>query len=211
MKNYIYQALIVTLAIVAFFSIQQCGYNKSQNYSVTKSLADTLLYFTNVVGSQTASVATLQADKNTLSNLVLLKDAELAKLSKEFTALKSITKYSTVTKFDTIIIAYNDSIACNFERSGIVNKPWYSFAYHSNQNALKIGALTVPNTATVITGTKRKWFLGKETLTTDITNSNPYIKVTEIKAAQVTITVPWHKKWYIWLAVGAAGGAFMAN
>ena len=211
MKNYVYWVVIATLATALLFSLQQCSYTKSQNYSVTKSLTDTLSHFTNVLGLQTASITTLKADKKTLNNLILSKDAQLAKLSKEFAELKSITKYNTITAFDTITIAYTDTIACEFKRSGVINKPWYSFTYHSNQNALKIGTLTVPNTATIITGTKRKWFLGKEIVTTDITNSNPYIKVTEIKAAEVTVAVPWYKKWYLWLAIGTAGGALMAN
>lgn len=61
------------------------------------------------------------------------------------------------------------------------------------------------------TGTKRKWFLGKETLTTDITSDNPYLKVTEITSAEVTVPTPWYKKWYVWAAVGAAGGFFIAK
>ena len=61
---------------------------------------------------------------------------------------------------------------------------------------------------TIITGSKRKWFLGKEIYTTDITNSNPHIEITQLKAAEVIIPEPWYKKWYVWFAAGLAGGIF---
>ena len=211
MKDYIYWFIILSLTVVLMLTIQQCTDNKNQRDRTTETLADTLIYFTNTVGAQTASIATMKADKEMLNSLILSKDIELAKLSKEFSKLSNLTKYKTITKFDTISIIYTDSIAYNFERRGVINKPWYSFSYYSNQNTLKIGNLSVPNTATIITGTKRKWLLGKEVLTTDIINSNPYITVTNIKAAEIIVNVPRYKKWYVWLLTGVAGGTLLVN
>ncbi|MFL9845446.1 DUF6549 family protein [Flavobacterium rhizosphaerae] len=170
------------------------------------ALNDTVKHYTNKLGTQTASISTLQLDKEQLQDLILSKDVELNELSKEFAKVSSLVKYKTITKYDTIAIIYTDSIPCDFTRLSTVKKEWYGFNYISSQSGFKIDSLTIPNQTTVITGTKRKWFLGKETITTDITNSNPYINVTDIKAAEIVIPVPWYKKWYVWTAAGLALG-----
>jgi hypothetical protein len=211
MKTYSSWLTISLLVVLLFLSIDRCSYNKKIASVNFQAITDTVTYYNNAIGTQTASIKTLQADKKTLANTLLNKDAELTKLSKDFVKLSSVIKYKTITKIDTIAINYKDTIPCEFERSGVINTRWYSFSYQSNQNALKIGSLTIPNTAIIITGTKRKWFLGKETLTTDVTNSNPFLKVTEIKAAEINIPAPWYKKWYVWLAAGVVSGAFIAK
>ncbi|MES2484832.1 MAG: DUF6549 family protein [Bacteroidota bacterium] len=208
MKKYIPYIIIATLAVALFLSIERCTYNKSQGDDNASALTDTVKYYTNRLGTQTASIKTLQVNKAGLKSLLLDKDVALAG---EFAKVHTIVNTETVFKVDTITVAYNDTISHNFERSRHVLDKWYSFGYHSNQNGFKIDSLVIPNSITVITGTKRKWFLGKETITTDVTNTNPYVTVTNIKAAELSLPVPWYKKWYIWLAVGVAGGFAVAK
>jgi hypothetical protein len=88
---------------------------------------------------------------------------------------------------------------------------WYSFHYKSNQAGIKIDSFKTWTSANIITGTKRKWFLGEQTVKTDITLSNPHMAVTDITSVEVVLPSPWHQKWYVWLAVGVAGGFVMAR
>ncbi|RYD86366.1 MAG: hypothetical protein EOP54_30470 [Sphingobacteriales bacterium] len=211
MKKYIPHIIIIALVVALLFSLQRCAYNKRVGTDNAVTLTDTVQHYINTLGTQSASIKTLQADKAGLKTLLLDKDAALAALAGEFAKVHTIVKAETVFKADTITVAYTDTIPCDFDRSGSVLDEWYSFRYTSNQKGFKIDSLTIPNSITVITGTKRKWFLGKETLTTDITNTNPYIIVTHIKAAELTVPVPWYKKWYVWLAAGAVGGFVIAK
>lgn len=211
MKNYTYWMIIAALVVALLFSVQRCHYVSDNNVVNLNAITDSVRHYKNALGTQTASIKTLELDKNGLQDELLKKDAELAALTKEFANIHTVTKYQTITRLDTVTIAYKDSIPYLFERSGAINQSWYSFTYHSGQNGLTIANLALPNTVTVITGTKRKWFLGKETVTTDITNSNPNITVTQIKAAEYKIPVPWYKKWYVWLAAGSVGGFLINN
>jgi len=47
-----------------------------------------------------------------------MKDKKIKELTDKFSKIKSVTKYVTTTKFDTIKLTYKDSIPCNFERIG---------------------------------------------------------------------------------------------
>ncbi len=209
MKKYIPYIVIAALAVALFFSIERCSYNKANGATNAAALTDTVKYYTNALGTQTASIKTLQVDKAGLQSLVLDKNKELAALVKEFAKVHSVVKADTELRIDSIPVPYAVPVPCVFERSGRVTDAWYSFGYTSNQNGFKIDSLKVPNSITVITGTKRKWFLGKETVTTDVTSTNPYVKATNIKAAEIVVSVPWYKKWYVWLAAGVAGGFLM--
>jgi hypothetical protein len=191
--------------------MQTCSFHKSHADSNLEAITDTVKHFKNKLGTQTASINTLQLDAAQLQKVILDKDAELATLTKEFSKVNIITKYKTVMQIDTIRITYKDTVPCIFERSGEVKKDWYSFMYKSNQKGLQIDSLSIPNTTTAITGFKRKWFLGKQTAVTDITHSNPFIKVTEIKSVEIVVPVPWYEKWYVWLVSGLIGGFLVSK
>jgi len=211
MKSKIPYIIIIVLVVALLLSMQHCSYNKTVYTNNLQALNDTLITFKNRIGTQTSSIKTLQYTKQQLQDNLLKKDAELDALTKEFTKVNSVIKYQTVMRLDTLQVVYHDIVPCIFNRVGEMKKPFYSFKYQSTQSGFSIDSLTIPNTATVITGTKRKWFLGAETLTTDVTNSNPYITVTGITATEVTIHSPWYKKWYVWFAAGIAGGCFIAK
>lgn len=199
------------LFVSLLFSVGQCQSKKTAVDHYNHSLNDTIRYYTNALGSKTATITTLQISQGKLNKVILKKDRELAALSKSFNRVDYITKYKTITAYDTITLVFHDTIPYNFTRTGSATTKWYRFNYIANQNGIKLDSLTFPNTATVITGTKRNWFLGRETLVTEVTNTNPYIMVTEIKAAEVPLPTPVYKKWYVWLGMGIAGGYLLTR
>jgi len=202
---------VIVLCIAIFFALLKCNRDVGGRSGNAVAISDTLRYYQNKLKGTTATMRTLQLENNQVKNTLLQKDKELAALASEFAKVHYVTKYSTVTKYDTIAVVFKDTVPCVFERLGNVTEKWYSFGYRANQKGVEFDTLTIPNTATVITGVKRKWFLGKETLVTDITNTNPHIKVTGITAAEVILPQPWFKKWYIWAIIGGVGGFFAAK
>lgn len=206
MKNYIPYIIIVILAVFLFASFHECSRRGGVADANLNALTDTVQHYNNRLGTVTASKATLQLSNSQLKEAFINKDKELQQLAKEFDKVKSVVKFQMVTQFDTIQIAYRDTVPCVFERSGDIKDKWYSFGYRSNQKGVEIDSFKTWTSATAITGIKRKWFLGKETIKTDITLSNPNMTVTDITAAEAVMPSPWYKKWYIWLAAGAVGG-----
>lgn len=212
MKMYISFSVIILLIMCLTWQCEKLADREDEAIINKLALADTITFFTNRLNTQTASVRTLQANHVAMKALLNSKDAELAALSSEFRRVNHIVKYSSKLNIDTIVIPFqaSDSIT-EFKFGGTVSEKWYSFQYDINPEAITIQDITFPNETTIITGIKRKWFLGKSKLVTDITNTNPYIRITDIKAAEIVLPVPWYKKWYIWLAAGIAGGVFLSR
>ena len=202
-----YCICLVLLVIIVF----QCesGFRKKDIYNTNLiALADTVSYYKNVLGNQTATIKTLELQKEELDKIIIKKDKQLKVLTAEFSSVNSVIKYSTQTKIDTIVTVFKnpvDSIP-RFSITGDRFDKWFSFKYKVTNDSLILSSFITHTDAAIITGYKRKWFLGKETLTTDITFSNPYIEVNQLSSAQVSIRQPLYKKWYVWLGMGIVGG-----
>lgn len=208
-KSKIAPALCVILLML--FLLSECKRRAEKVKSETNLTAvfDTVKHYKNKIGTQSATITTLQLDKRLFQNLVLKKDIELKQLTKEFSTVKSIVKIKTITRLDTIYVPFKEEIECAFKVEDTVNTKHYSFNYEVKSSGLRLSHFEIPNQTTVVTGYKRKWFLGEQTLTTDITNSNPYIKTENIMSAEIVIPEPWYKKWYVWLAAGLISGAMV--
>lgn len=207
----------ITALLLLVALMHQCGKNSEnvkQYEANIDALTDTVKHFKNALNTQTAGIKTLQFNRKQLQEVIVAKDAELALLTKEFAKLNSVTKFKSKIVFEPIAIAHNKPVlpvsvqdtVGEFKRMGAVFNKWYSLNYGISNDSLVIHPFTAYTETTVVTGIKKKWFLGRETITTEITNSNPYITVTEVKAAQVVLPQPVYKKWYVWLGVGIAGG-----
>jgi len=111
---------------------------------------------------------------------------------KKFTEIKTVTRYVDRIKIDTITIRYKDTVPCVFERSVAINEKEYSLTYQTNQNGLNIANLELHDSLLVITGTKRKWFLGKEINTIDISHTNKYISSDQVQHIEVVKKKPFY-------------------
>lgn len=207
-KRLIPSCICLVLLVIIVFQCES-GFRKKDIYNTNLiAFADTVSYYKNVLGNQTATIKTLALQKEQLDKIIIKKDKQLKVLTAEFSSVNSVIKYSTQTKIDTIVTVFKnpvDSIP-RFCITGDRFDKWFSFKYKVTNDSLILSSFITHTDAAIITGYKRKWFLGKETLTTDITFSNPYIEVNQLSSAQVSIRQPLYKKWYIWLGMGIVGG-----
>ena len=160
-------------------------------------------------GQLVTSVENLSYTNKQLKNSILMKDKKVKELTDKFSHIKSITKYVTNTKFDTISLVYTDSIPCNFERVGSDLKDWYHIAYKSNQNGVEITELSIPDSVIVATGDKRKWFWGKRTSVTDITHANPFVETESIQHIEVVQPTKWYDSTILKIGIGFIGGILL--
>lgn len=209
MVNYKYKiAPILCVLLLLLLVVSECRRRDDRKISKANMRAafDSVTYYKNKLGTQAASVKTFQFDKKSMHNELIKKDTELNALAKEFASVKSVVKLRTVTKLDTIYAPFTKAIQCEFKQKDSVSKPFYSFGYSIDSTGLEIKDFIIPNETTIITGFKRKWLLGNQTLTTDVTHSNPHIKTENILSAEVIIPEPWYAKWYVWLVTGLVTG-----
>ncbi len=213
MKKYIPYAIMVIMSIAVFNSMQRCTYSQKALQANTAAMADTVTYFTNKIGMQTASIQALVLEKEQMQQIMTRKDSQLAGMSAEFVKVHTVVKFKTIAKVDTVFVAFQDKADTlpAFKQQGAVFDKWYSFDYKVDANGLSLANLSMQSETAVVTGIKRKWFLGRETLITDVSETNPYINISQLKAAEVSLPAPWYKKWYVWLAAGAVGGVLIAR
>jgi len=204
-KNY----TIATLVIVLFLSVYQCTSNKKLAQSQAVAFADTTNHYENEIGTITATKKVLQLEKKDLKELVYAQDTTLNKLRKDFAKVNAITQAKTITIIDSIPVPFEVRVPCDFERKGKHLDKWLQFDYAVNQDGFNISDFIMLNKQTAITGFKRKWFLGKQTYTTDITNTNPHIKITEVQTIQVVVPKRFYDTRLFNIVVGFLGGALL--
>ena len=189
--NWIRVVLVTIILISLCVNFVQCKNNKIANANIEALNSDLSTYELDNGQLVTTSKA-LEFDKKMLEDLVISKDAELEEMYNKFSKIKSVTKSTTEIIIDSIPVPFEVPVPCDFERSASVIDDNYSFDYAVNQNGLKIRNLSIPDSVSIIVGTKRKWFLGKETQYIDIMHSNPNIKESSLQHYEIKDK----KKWY---------------
>ena len=208
-KNRIY---VVVLLLVCLILISQL-FKKCENEELQLANIEALNSQTKVYklknGQLVTSVENLHYTNSQLKSSLLMKDKNVKELVNKFSNVKSVTKYVTNTKFDTIKLVYKDSIPCNFEKVGSDLKEWYHIAYKSNQKGVEITELSIPDSVIVVTGEKRKWFWGKRTSVTDITHANPFVETESIQHIEVVKPAKWYDSTIFKIGVGFIGGILL--
>lgn len=200
------------LALAVALLLCTCeGWRKDnrRNAANLKASRDSTQHFKNRLGVATASRQALLLDYEQMENLYLDASAENKAMAKEFAKVQSLVKVKAKISLPSVKASFKDSIPCSFDRSGRVAQKWFGLKYNVNPHGLQLDSITIPATARVMTGIKRKWIFGKETVVTDVTFDNPYIHAAEVESAQVVVKTPWYKKWYVWCAAGLAGGLLL--
>lgn len=201
----------ILLAVFILFLISQlyakCE-NENQAYATIKALrSENEIYrLKNGQLVYSAKVATL-SENQLKENLSKVEKELLNKFSKP----KTFTKYITNTKFDTITITYKDSVPCKFERDGALFTKEYNLAYKSNQKGITITELAIPDSVLIATGYKRKWFLGKKTLTMDITHSNKFVQSDQVQHFEIQEKKKFYQTDLFKIGIGLIGGYLIAK
>lgn len=142
---------------------------------------------------------------------IIGSNESIKELTNKFSKVKSITKYVEKLKIDTVKVVYKDSVPCTFEKQGNISNSDYSLNYKSNQRGISITDLVIENEITIVTGIKKKWFLGKETQTIDITNSNKLIKVGELKQVDITPKKRFYETTLFKVGIGILAGTLITR
>ena len=208
-KNRIYISVLLIVCLILLSQLfQKCQSEEVQLANIEALNSQTKVYKLKN-GQLVTSVENLYYTNKQLKNSNLMKDKKVKELINKFSNVKSVTKYVTNTKFDTIKLVYNDSIPCNFERVGSDLKQWYHIAYKSNQKGVEITELSIPDSVIVVTGDKRKWFWGKSTSVTDITHANPFVETESIQHIEVVQPARWYDSTIFKIGVGFIGGILL--
>lgn len=207
LREIIAYVIVGALLLILF---QKCTENRDLQ-ALNSGKSQEVEYYKNELGTVTATVQALTISKEQLENDLEFKNDSIALLLKEFKNPKVITITKTITEIDSVQVPYDVLIPCEFKPVfGTYSKDKnITFDYVIRRSNFVLDNIEIPNTQTTITGIKKKWFLGREYQTTDITNSNPYIKTVEVKSYQVRYQKPFYDTRAFNLIVGAALGYYI--
>lgn len=200
---------IIILIVALLISFQKCNFEKELRASQNVAYNDTVSVFKNKLGTLTSEKKVLKMTNSDLKENILSGNAKLKALTDEFAKVKSLVVVKEKVVIKSIEVPFEVQIPCEFERTGIKSEKLYSFNYKINQNGFNISDLEIPNEQTIITGFKRKWFLGRQTLTTDITNSNESIIIQDVKTIEIVIPKRFYDTRAFNIGVGFIGGALL--
>ena len=207
LANFILGVVCVILLCLLF---NKCENNNLQLANVD-ALNSQLTTYKLKNGQLVTSAKTLSYTNAQLKNSLLGNDKILKQVMAKFAKVQSVTKYVTNTKIDTIAITYKDSIPCIFERNDAIFHEWYSLGYNSNQKGITITELSIPDSVAIVTGKKRKWFLGKQTQTIDITHTNPFVETESVQHVEVVAKPKWYETTLFKVGLGFLGGFLLAK
>ena len=210
-KNRIYIMVLLIICLILISQLfQKCESEELQLANIEALNSQAKVYKLKN-GQLVTSVENLQYTNSQLKKSAIMKDKKVKELVNKFSEVKSVTKFVTNTKFDTIKLVYSDSIPCEFERIGSDMKQWYHIAYKSNQKGVEITELSIPDSVIVVTGDKRKWFWGKRTSVTDISHANPFVETDNIQHIEVVKPAKWYDSTIFKIGLGFIGGIFLVK
>lgn len=202
--------IIVALALLLFKSCEATKTITANNNALNKGISEYRLKN----GLLVKSVSVLQLDKRTLKEQVLEKDLTLKEMASKFSRVVSVNSSSIKTTIPEIKVPFKEPITIldidstsgklKFERTGAVFEKWYEFGYKVTQDTLTVEPFSTWTEIKRVDGFKRKWFLGRQSLHSDISLTNPFVDVIETKTVIVPIPKAWHETRVFNMLLGGA-------
>lgn len=203
--------LYVVILILASMLFAKCK-NENLQLATIKALKSENASYRLKNGQLVTSAKSLIVSSQKQAIELIGKTETIKQLTDKFSKVKTITKYVEKVKIDTITVVYKDSVPCMFEKSGSIANEDYSLNYKSTQKGIDITDLALENdTVTIVNGIKKKWFWGKETITTDITNSNKLVKLGELQHIEIQPKKKFYETTLFKVGIGVLAGTLITR
>lgn len=191
-KDFLYIAVI--FAVLTVF-LHKC---KSDSSRIDKLIHnqqvanDSVQYYKNTLGQEVAEKQSYIGSNTELKELIKEKEqknSQLRQTIRKFRKVTAVAKVETTTKIPETVIKFEEPISCS-----ALNDDDFTLGFNHDFEHFSISGLVtrfdftlrcfeVYNTQTIVFGKKRLGMFSTE-YRTEITNSNPYIKVTGLDSYQ---------------------------
>jgi len=179
--------IFALLALVCFLLIKGCDQSKNLDRFKTNAavLKEDLSFTKSKLGQEIAGKSALEVTLKELKEGYWIKDDSLTDITMRFKKVQSATIIKTKYKVDTVTIVYDSPGKEYFKREWSKITPLFTITGVSTNAYTRIDSLTLLNTQRLVIGTEKGFF--NNTLSVQVTNSNPYITTTELLTQSVTI------------------------
>lgn len=185
-KDYLLKGVILICLIITSISIYRCT-KVSKELNQKENLIEQIGakpkpidggLETTVIEQDIDKVLDLKTEDPRIKEL----QQELTKVKKELKDKGSLTLSKNEIKYDTFFIKQKDTLAKYSTIDTIKNKDIYTVFGRKNDTV--IYSLELNNVQKTIISEKKEKLFGPRILTVQVTNSNPYLKVTDIVSFQ---------------------------
>ena len=195
-------ALLLTFIIIQYSTCNSYKQDLQDNKSLIKASQDTITYYKDKNGENSAKIALLEGDKDNLLLIIGKSNNRITKLIKA--GASSGTVYSQVTKFDTITSVRIDTINNKPSFNDTTTNQWLTLKLALKNDSLYKSIELTDSVSVSFQYIPQKGFLVPNKRVVVISNSNPYVKITGLQS--FNIPPKKNSKLKFWLGTGLGLG-----
>ena len=195
-------ALLLTFIIIQYSTCNSYKQDLQDNKSLIKASQDTITYYKDKNGENSAKIALLEGDKDNLLLIIGKSNNRITKLIKA--GASSGTVYSQITKFDTITSVRVDTINNRPSFNDTTTNQWLTLKLALKNDSLYKSIELTDSVSVSFQYISQKGFLVPNKRVVIISNSNPYVKITGLQS--FNIPTKKNSKLKFWLGTGLGLG-----
>lgn len=189
-------ALLFALIVMGYSNWSKLKYNYNQQSDLIVGIQDSIKYYKDKDGKNSAEIALLEGSKENLLKIIGKSEEKLTKLLNK--GASSGTVFTQTTKFDTIVTIQRDTVNGVIEYSNSIKNNWIDLQVKVKDDSLQT-YLQTRDSLTVSFQRVRQGFFKPRKSVVIVSNANPYVKTESIKA----FDIPYKKSnTKFWLGIG---------
>ena len=196
-------ALLLTFIIIQYSTCNSYKQDLQDNKSLIKASQDTITYYKDKNGENSAKIALLEGDKDNLLLIIGKSNNRITKLIKA--GASSGTVYSQITKFDTITSVRVDTINNRPSFNDTTTNQWLTLKLNLKNDSLSKFIELRDSVSISFQNIPQKGFLKPSKSVVIISNNNPYVKITGLKSFNIPVKSSATKVKF-WIGVGLGLG-----
>lgn len=199
--NWVGGALLFALIVIFYSTCNKYKYNYEEQSSLITAFQDSIKYYKDKDGKNSAEIALLEGSKENLLKIIGKSDAQLTKLLKK--GASSGTVFNQTTKFDTIVTVKRDTVNGVIEFNNSIKNNWIDLQVKVKDDSLETFLQTRDSLSVSFQKVKQGFLKPKKSVVV-VTNANPYVNTTGLRS----FDIPQKKNnLKFWFGVGIGAGA----
>lgn len=199
-------AILLAGIVISLMMLKKCSdtNHKYENAKGVINYKDTVAYYKAKSGKLVAYNTALEMDYNIAKDLIdslegTIKDLKLKKPS-------VIVRTVTVLRIDSVAVPFTVELPCDeFTLLTSIDSPYYKMNFKLTNKSLSVFDVSIPNTQSIVIGTKKNGLFKKDEYVATVLNSNPYMSTEKIAAIDFKPKKKFYDRlWFRALEIGAA-------
>lgn len=196
-------AVLFALIVIQYSTCNYYKHQSDEQSSLITASQDSIKYYKDRDGKNSAQIAVLEGSKDNLLNIIGKNDKAMTKLIKS--GAKSGVVVNQVTRIDTLVLIKRDTVDGAITYKNTLYNNWYTLDQSIVNDSLSV-SLEVRDSISVSFSKVRQGFLKPKKSVVIVTNANPYVKTSGLKAFDIPKNNNNKHKFWVGLGIGVGAG-----